>query len=130
MPISPARPGNRGSEALPRLRWIGSPPNGKSWWWPISIKRKILDWINLEALRLQAREELTNAQGYDAILANSLFSRESIARAYGLSAEVCYLGVDSSLFRPLGKKREVSNSRIACSNGGAGTAGMPALARA
>lgn len=93
-------------EALPRLRWIGSSPNGKSWWRPISIKRKILDWINLEALRLQAREELTNAQGYDAILANSLFSRESIARAYGLSAEVCYLGVDSSLFRPLGKERE------------------------
>lgn len=93
-------------EALPRLRWIGSAPNGTAWWRPKSIKRKVIDLIHLEGLRLWAREELTNAQAYDAILANSLFSRESIVRAYGLSAEVCYLGIDGSLFRPLGKERE------------------------
>jgi len=93
-------------EAFPDLAWISQPPNGKSWWRPASVKRKITDWTNLEALRLQAREELENAQAYDAILANSFFSRESITRAYGLSPEVCYLGVDTSLFRPLGMVRE------------------------
>lgn len=37
---------------------------------------------------------------------NSYYSRESVQRAYGRASKVCYLGVDSSLFRNLGKKRE------------------------
>ena len=28
---------------------------------------------------------------------NSLFSRESVLRAYGLDSDVCYLGIDSDL---------------------------------
>lgn len=36
----------------------------------------------------------------DALACNSVFSAESIARAYGRQASVCYPGVDSELFRP------------------------------
>ncbi|MGZ5552940.1 MAG: glycosyltransferase family 4 protein, partial [Chthoniobacterales bacterium] len=39
------------------------------------------------------------------ILVNSLFSRESVLRAYGLESRVCYLGVDSDKFKPTGEKR-------------------------
>jgi len=37
---------------------------------------------------------------------NSLFSRESVLRAYGLDAKVCYLGVDTRLFHPTNEARE------------------------
>ena len=51
-------------------------------------------WI----IGLQAREEVDNAAAFTRILANSLFSRESILRAYGLDSDVCYLGIDANLF--------------------------------
>jgi len=41
-----------------------------------------------------------------ALFANSVFSHESILRAYGRSARVVYLGVDAEVFRPLGSARE------------------------
>ena len=52
-----------------------------------------------------AREEQRNARAFGMILVNSLFSRESVRRAYGLDARVCYLGVDTRLFRPLDRER-------------------------
>jgi glycosyltransferase involved in cell wall biosynthesis len=55
---------------------------------------------------VQVREEIDNARHYDRILVNSFFSRENILRAYGLESEVCYLGIDSSLFRPTGEPVE------------------------
>ena len=48
---------------------------------------------------MQLREEVRNAAAYDVILTNSLYSRESILRAYGLSSRVCYLGVDTEAFQ-------------------------------
>jgi glycosyltransferase involved in cell wall biosynthesis len=93
-------------EANGGLPWIAPPINGSRWWQPKAVKNKILDLTKLEALRIQAREELVNAQAYDALLVNSFFSRESIARTYGLEAHTCYLGVDTTLFRPLSKERE------------------------
>jgi glycosyltransferase involved in cell wall biosynthesis len=33
-------------------------------------------------------------------LANSIYSRETIARAYALDSEVCYLGIDTAFFNP------------------------------
>ncbi len=74
-------------EALPRLAWIDA-PEGASW------RRKLRTWFDLVALRQQAMAELTNAQSYDRILVNSYFSRESVARCYGLDSTVCYLGID------------------------------------
>ena len=42
----------------------------------------------------------------DVILVNSHFSRESILRAYGRTADVCYLGVDTALFCNQRRPRE------------------------
>ncbi len=39
------------------------------------------------------------------VLANSVYSHESIMRAYGRAARVVYLGVDTARFRPLGLER-------------------------
>jgi glycosyltransferase involved in cell wall biosynthesis len=60
----------------------------------------------LQSLRLHAKQEWLNAQACDLILVNSYFSRESVARAYGVDARVCYLGVDTTLFKDLGLPRE------------------------
>ncbi len=58
------------------------------------------DLIYVQANRRQIRDERENAAAYQRILVNSYFSRESILRAYGLDAWVCYLGVDADLFKP------------------------------
>lgn len=50
-------------------------------------------------------EERELASQYGSILVNSLYSRESLLRAYGLESEVCYLGVDSELFHPVQAQR-------------------------
>lgn len=46
-----------------------------------------------------------NARAARMILANSVYSHESILRAYGRAARVVYLGVDTARFRPLGLDR-------------------------
>jgi len=43
---------------------------------------------------------------FDDILVNSFFSRESVLRAYGLDAKVCYLGVNTQKFVNRSQKRE------------------------
>jgi glycosyltransferase involved in cell wall biosynthesis len=48
--------------------------------------------------RIQMREEIRAAKSCYRILVNSLFSRESIKRAYGIDSEVCYLGIDEKQF--------------------------------
>ncbi|MBI5806386.1 glycosyltransferase family 4 protein [candidate division TA06 bacterium] len=52
-----------------------------------------------EFYKLKAREEITNARAFKKLLVNSYFSRESVLRAYGINSEVCYLGVDTNLFK-------------------------------
>jgi len=47
-----------------------------------------------------------NTKRADLVLVNSYFSRESIYRIYGVSARVCYLGVDTEHFRPLEVPKE------------------------
>ena len=43
---------------------------------------------------------MRNAFAFTKVVCNSLYSRESILRAYGLDAEVCYLGLDETHFTP------------------------------
>ena len=91
-------------EALPELPWIAAKSaHGDR---PRRLRRHLSDLLHVHALRLQAREELENVQNYNSILVNSLYSRESLLRVYGLDSRVCYLGVDTRLFRPTGGKRE------------------------
>lgn len=82
-------------EALPRLPWA-APPTARSLLEPLF---RVRDAFGVRAMRIQAREELRNVSAFDRVLANSLFSRESILRAYGVEARVCYLGVDCTRYR-------------------------------
>ena len=91
-------------EAMPRLPWIALPEMARRS--PASIVRFVHNLVKVQAIRVQAREEQLNAQAFDMLLVNSFFSRESVLRAYGLDARVCYLGVDTGLFQPQGKPRE------------------------
>ncbi len=54
----------------------------------------------------RARFEVENARRFDVLLVNSLYSRESVLRAYGIDAEVCALGVDTERFRPTGRPKD------------------------
>ncbi len=93
-------------EALPQLPWKALPSSSTAWWKPSGFKLLIEDRQKIRGLRIQMREEIANAAAFDRILVNSLFSRESVLRAYGLDARVCYLGIDTELFRPSGSSRE------------------------
>jgi len=93
-------------EALPRLPWL-APEASEAWWRsPAYFKRRVGTFLRVQAARVQAREELRNAEAFVSILVNSYFSRESVLRAYGLDAKVCYLGVDTDLFVNLRRPRE------------------------
>lgn len=50
------------------------------------------------ARRIQLTEEIKAARHYNRILVNSLFSRESVKRAYGIDSDVCYLGIEQEFF--------------------------------
>jgi len=50
--------------------------------------------------QIKAKQEYINAKSFDRILVNSLYSRESVIRAYGLDPHLCYLGVDVDNFKP------------------------------
>lgn len=82
-------------EALPRLPWPALPSRHSS---PATAVQRLRDAIRIRALRVQARQELESVRAYDRLLANSYFSRESILRAYGIDARVCYLGVDTKRY--------------------------------
>jgi glycosyltransferase involved in cell wall biosynthesis len=87
-------------EALPELPWLAlSGPASRAWPQRYRyLKRFVRNLVDVQALRVQAREEVLNARAFSRILVNSHFSRESVLRAYGIDAKVCYLGVDSGLF--------------------------------
>jgi glycosyltransferase involved in cell wall biosynthesis len=93
-------------EAMPQLPWLARPRPATARWSLGEARYFLADLIKTQGLRVQAREELRNARAFDAILANSLYSRESILRAYGLDARVCYLGVDRQVFQNHGLPRE------------------------
>jgi glycosyltransferase involved in cell wall biosynthesis len=93
-------------EAQPRLPWLAPPPSQLPLLSLARLREAALDRRTLHNARIQGREEVQNAAAFDRILVNSLFSRESILRAYGLDAEVCYLGTDLGRFHDLGLPRE------------------------
>ena len=88
-------------EAMPELPWIALLPPPRELSFARRWRRGLSDLRRNHHLRLAARRELEDAKLYDLILVNSYFSRESIARAYGLDARVCYLGYDANHFRRL-----------------------------
>ncbi len=93
-------------EAMPQLPWLALPPPKRFWWSPRYLRLFLQNHLVVQGLRVQAREELLNAKAFDTILVNSFFSRESVLRAYGLDAKVCYLGIDTDLFHNHYQQRE------------------------
>jgi glycosyltransferase involved in cell wall biosynthesis len=91
-------------EASPRLPW---PALAHAKGFHLSAARdRLHDAVRVRGLRILAREELVGVQAYDRVLANSYFSRESMLRAYGIDAAVCYLGVDTERYRDMGLPRK------------------------
>jgi glycosyltransferase involved in cell wall biosynthesis len=100
-----------------RLSWIGSPPGPLPRrpfpWKPLDrlLEFKwrsnlfVQEMAEVQSLRVRARAEVANARAFDVILCNSLFSRESLLRSYGLESRVCYLGIDCDAFQPSKEKR-------------------------
>ncbi len=52
------------------------------------------------------REDRLNVRSAQVVLANSYYSRDAIAAAYGVKPKVSYHGVDTNLFRPNNLDRE------------------------
>lgn len=93
-------------EALPRLPWLALAREDQPGLHPSTWRAAFLDWRTVRNARVQAREEVASATAFTRILVNSYFSRESVLRAYGLDAQVCYLGVDHRHFVDHGLPRE------------------------
>jgi glycosyltransferase involved in cell wall biosynthesis len=70
------------------------------------LRRIIYDFRINYSRRIKLRKEIDAAKSYNKILVNSLFSRESVIRAYGLDATTCYLGIDTDRFKPNLLKKE------------------------
>jgi glycosyltransferase involved in cell wall biosynthesis len=86
-------------EALPKLMWLTMTEAGGGLR-KFRSARFLANFVRIHAMRTQAQTEISNAEAFDQILVNSLYSRESVLRAYGLESHVCYLGVDSERFSP------------------------------
>jgi glycosyltransferase involved in cell wall biosynthesis len=88
-------------EALPILPWVEGVTEDLRRANLFSLFGVTIDYPRLQSLRVQARQEWLNVRAADSVLVNSYYSRESVLRAYGIEAQVCYLGIDTSLFQPL-----------------------------
>lgn len=91
-------------EASPQLPWLAQPRPAR-----LSLRALIRVWtdhVRIKALRIQAREEVVSARAFTTILVNSIFTRESVLRAYGVDSKVCYLGIDTAVFVDRGLPRD------------------------
>ncbi len=93
-------------EASPELPWSTPDPDPETDPPPRGNPHALRHALRVRKLGILVREEQKNARTFDRILVNSFYSRESVLRAYGLEASVCYLGVDTNRFRDFGLARE------------------------
>lgn len=70
------------------------------------VTGKLAAWGENCKLNLRRIIDRKNACSADMILANSKYSQGYIAKAYGVSSEVCYLGVDNEFFHPMSLERK------------------------
>jgi glycosyltransferase involved in cell wall biosynthesis len=92
-------------EAMPSPPWMAMSMDGMSGRLQY-YRETLIDLVDVQARRVQVREEVLSARAFDRILVNSFYSRESVLRAYGLDAHVCYLGIDATLFVDQGRPRQ------------------------
>src|SRR6266404_1654056 len=93
-------------EAAPILPWVAGAEEDLERAESLGPEQFKVEFPRLQALRVQAMQEWSNVRACDEVLVNSDFSRESVSRAYGIDSKVCYLGIDTSLFRDLALDRE------------------------
>lgn len=62
---------------------------------------------------MQVRFETAWVDAFDEVLVNSLFSRESVLRAYGRDSRVCRLGIDLSRFAPRDRPAQLRGNVLA-----------------
>jgi len=93
-------------EAQPELLWPALNWTAKDLFSFHFWRRSLMRRLRLPGIRVLAREERNSALAFDKILVNSFFSRESVLRAFGIDAKVCYLGVDTNHFANHNKPRE------------------------
>lgn len=93
-------------EAFPTQRWSALPPLPGRWREAAYRKAFWNDIFEQRQARVRVREEIANYHTYDTVLVNSYFSNESVTKAYGDGGEVCYLGIDVSLFPYLNRDRK------------------------
>lgn len=55
--------------------------------------------------QIRKRIDLKNIKSASVVLANSNFSKSLIEKSYGIKAKVCYLGVDTNIFKPFDVKK-------------------------
>ncbi len=92
-------------EAAPEYPWLALPPADRSWGLQY-MRDFVRNLVKIQELRIQVRQEQENIRAYDLVHVNSYFSRESVLRAYGLDARVCYRGIDTALFQDMCEPRE------------------------
>lgn len=85
-------------EAMPEPPFAAPARSRRSIFAPWYMKNLLRDRYEIPAKRAQIRYEYEAAKNYRRILVNSLYSRESVLRAYGLNAHTCYLGIDTARF--------------------------------
>ena len=93
-------------EAFPKQRWAALPPATGRWRDKAYRKAFWNDLFEQRQARVRVREELANYHTYDQVLVNSHFSNESVVKAYGHGANVCYLGIDAAVFPNLNLPRK------------------------
>jgi glycosyltransferase involved in cell wall biosynthesis len=90
-------------EAQPYTPWYPPGIDKVQWlrrsYWQLFFK----DLWHERRMRVQLREERLNIEATDKLLVNSVFSSESCARAYNRAGEVCYLGINTDVFKPIKK---------------------------
>jgi glycosyltransferase involved in cell wall biosynthesis len=75
-------------------------------------------WTATEVMEaVLRRHDRVAASSADRIACNSQYSAESIARAYGRDADVCYLGVDDEVFTTAAHEQALQRRREAVSVG-------------
>ncbi len=93
-------------EALPTLIWEGLEST-----YPKLLRRSnwkifLADLWNERTNRVHVREEKINYLAFDKVLVNSLYSNDTCMRVFGKAGEVCYLGIDTDIFKDLGLPKE------------------------
>jgi len=93
-------------EARPKLPWVARPKGSYSLWPYANFRQVISEQESVFTKRVEAREELESLRAFNLILVNSAFSRENLLRCFNLDSKVCYLGINTEIFKPLGLEKE------------------------